>query len=61
MTLDNEYRRDQSKGMSPNVPSHYYPGNDPQQIPAWTWRDTALTIMANWIDTLGWATTCLSC
>ena len=53
MTLDNEYRRDQSKGMSPNVPSHYYPGNDPQQIPAWTWRDTALTIMANWIDTLG--------
>lgn len=52
LTLDKEYRRDLSKGIHPNIPANYYPGNDPDQQPIDSWHSTALKFYANWIDTL---------
>lgn len=50
LTLDGEYRRDIGKGMSPAIPSHYYPHDNPELRPADTWHSHAVTIMCNWLD-----------
>lgn len=50
MTLDSEYRRDTSRGLSPHLPDHYYPDDDPTRHPVDQWHGTALKMMANWID-----------
>ncbi len=50
MTLDNEYRRDTDRGMNPHIPDNYYPDNDPSKTPTDSWHQTALKIMANWVN-----------
>ena len=49
-TLKQEYDRDVANGTPINVPSHYYPGNDPAQRPRNRWRSHAHLLYGNWIN-----------
>ncbi|NPD13690.1 homoserine O-succinyltransferase [Xinfangfangia sp. D13-10-4-6] len=49
-TLKQEYDRDVANGTPINVPSHYYPGNDPSQRPRNRWRSHAHLLYGNWIN-----------
>jgi len=46
LTLDTEYRRDGER----IVPRHYYPHNDPAQLPRNTWRTHGHQLFGNWIN-----------
>lgn len=50
MTLNNEYHRDLAKGLNPEIPCNYYENNDPFAIPVLTWRNSANTLYANWLN-----------
>ena len=50
MTLDNEYRRDVAKGLPINIPSHYYPADDPSRHPIVRWRAAANLLYTNWLN-----------
>ena len=49
-TLDNEYKRDMDKGLSPGMPVHYYPNNDPRKRPRMQWRSHANALYTNWLN-----------
>lgn len=49
-TLDKEYRRDCAKGLMPDVPAHYYPGDDPEKTPVVSWRAHAHLFFSNWLN-----------
>ena len=49
-TLKNEYLRDLSAGLSPRIPSHYFPGDDPARAPGCTWRSGANLLYSNWLN-----------
>lgn len=49
-TLDAEYRRDMGRGLNPEVPRHYYPDGNPENIPAMTWRAHAHLFYSNWLN-----------
>jgi homoserine O-succinyltransferase len=49
-TLKREYDRDVDKGLSIEVPRHYYPGDDPSRQPQVTWRSHAYLLYANWLN-----------
>lgn len=49
-TLDNEYKRDLSKGLHILKPEHYYIGDDPEKGPKVTWRSHANLFYSNWIN-----------
>ena len=49
-TLYNEYYRDVNKGLHPNVPYNYFPGNDPRALPRLTWRSYATILYSNWLN-----------
>lgn len=57
MTLDGEYKRDMGKGMNPEIPCNYYENDDPQTEPILTWRNTANTLYANWLNFYVYQTT----
>ncbi|WP_029541377.1 homoserine O-succinyltransferase [Selenomonas sp. AB3002] len=50
MTLKAEYDRDVKAGMNPNVPSNYYPDDDPGRPPIVRWRSVAHLLFANWLN-----------
>jgi len=50
MTLDQEYKRDLSKGLDIQMPKNYYPDNDPDKKPVLTWRAHANTMYTNWLN-----------
>ena len=50
MTLDQEYRRDMSGNLAPEVPYCYYPGNNPEQRPLLTWRANSNCVYSNWLN-----------
>jgi homoserine O-succinyltransferase len=50
MTLDKEYKRDLDKGINPDIPKNYYPGNDPKKEPLLSWRGHANTLYTNWVN-----------
>ena len=50
MTLNNEYHRDLSKGLNPELPVNYYENNDPFSVPPLMWRNTANTLYTNWLN-----------
>lgn len=50
LTLANEYRRDVERGIEPNVPVNYFPGNCPDAVPPMTWRGHANLLFANWLN-----------
>jgi len=50
-TLADEYARDlQGRSDEVRVPQHYFPNDDPSQVPANTWRSHGHLMFANWIN-----------
>jgi homoserine O-succinyltransferase len=50
LTLDKEYRRDLSRGLSITPPRNYYPGDDPARPPIVRWRAHAHLFFGNWLN-----------
>jgi len=50
VTLDKEYKRDVNKGINPELPVNYYPGNDSEAKPLLLWRAHANTLYTNWVN-----------
>lgn len=49
-TLAGEYERDLRKGLKPDVPENYYPGDDPAVAPVMRWRAHANLLFSNWLN-----------
>jgi homoserine O-succinyltransferase/O-acetyltransferase len=49
-TLAQEYFRDLNAGLDPDVPAHYFPGDDPWTEPISTWRAHAQLLYTNWLN-----------
>ena len=49
-TLHNEYIRDLDKGINPDIPANYYPGDDPTQKPIVKWRAHSNLLFTNWLN-----------
>ncbi|MCM3086490.1 homoserine O-succinyltransferase [Bhargavaea ginsengi] len=49
-TLAMEYRRDQDKGLGTAIPEHYFPDDDPENIPLNTWRSHTFLLFSNWLN-----------
>jgi homoserine O-succinyltransferase len=45
-----EYLRDVAAGKNPQIPQHYFPGDDPSKEPVCTWRASANLLFANWLN-----------
>jgi homoserine O-succinyltransferase len=56
-TLKLEYERDAAKGIAPNVPENYFPGDDPTQHPLVRWRAHAQLLYSNWLNYYVYQTT----
>jgi homoserine O-succinyltransferase len=50
LTLDEEYRRDLTKGLPIDLPKHYYRKNDPSNPPVVRWRGHANLFFQNWLN-----------
>ncbi|MHC1721012.1 MAG: homoserine O-succinyltransferase [Clostridiaceae bacterium] len=50
LTLKAEYDRDSAAGLDINVPSNYYPDNDPAKKPVVRWRGHANLLFSNWLN-----------
>lgn len=50
ITLDQEYKRDLSKGLDIQIPKHYYTEDDPSVRPLLTWRAAANNLYTNWLN-----------
>ena len=50
MTLANEYNRNIKLGKKIEVPFNYYPENNPEKIPLFTWRGHANLFFINWVN-----------
>jgi homoserine O-succinyltransferase len=50
LTLDREYRRDLSRGISITIPKNYYPKDDPSLAPVVRWRAHAHLFFSNWLN-----------
>ncbi len=49
-TLDQEYKRDMSKGLPIHIPVNYYPDDDPSEVPALQWRAHCNMLYSNWLN-----------
>jgi len=49
-SLDEEYKRDLSRGQPIEMPAHYYPNDDPARPPENRWRSHAHLLFGNWIN-----------
>lgn len=56
-TLKNEYIRDLKKGISPQIPKHYFKNDDPSQEPIQRWRSHANLMFVNWLNYYVYQTT----
>lgn len=50
VTLDQEYKRDLSKGLPIELPFHYYPDDDCEKRPILSWRSHANNLYTNWLN-----------
>lgn len=50
ITLDKEYKRDLDKGINPEMPYNYYPGDNPENKPLLTWRAHSNALYTNWLN-----------
>lgn len=50
ITLDQEYKRDKSKGLPIELPENYYPEDDSGQRPLLTWRAHGNNLYSNWLN-----------
>ena len=51
-SLADEYFRDLRAACGIDLPSHYFPDDDPQRPPANRWRGHAHLLFGNWIDAI---------
>ena len=56
-TLRLEYERDVKRGLNPEVPAHYFPGDDPAAEPRNVWRSQAQLLYTNWLNYYVYQTT----
>ncbi|MCI9352504.1 MAG: homoserine O-succinyltransferase [Lawsonibacter sp.] len=56
-TLSREYFRDVEKGLSIQVPRHYFPGDDPSLAPVVRWRSAGQLFYTNWLNYYVYQTT----
>ncbi len=49
-TLANEYTRDMARGISPTVPTRYFPNDNPAGIPLFQWKAHANLLFSNWLN-----------
>ena len=49
-TLAGEYQRDLQRGISPQIPQHYFPDDNPEAVPPMLWRSHASLLYANWLN-----------
>ncbi len=56
-TLKQEYFRDLSRGLEPQIPRHYFPNDDPTQEPKVTWRSHGQLLYTNWLNYYVYQTT----
>ncbi len=49
-TLKNEYLRDLSVGIDPEIPEHYFPDDNPENEPIVNWRSHANLLFSNWLN-----------
>jgi len=56
-TLSGEYERDVKKGLDIAVPRHYFPGDDPNNMPKSNWRAHAQLLYTNWLNYYVYQTT----
>jgi homoserine O-succinyltransferase len=49
-TLASEYKRDLRKGISPEIPEHYFPEDNPAKTPCMRWRGHANLLFSNWLN-----------
>ncbi len=49
-TLANEFWRDFHRGMPIKVPHNYFPDDNPEQAPIFTWRAHANLLYRNWLN-----------
>jgi homoserine O-succinyltransferase len=50
LTLKDEYTRDREKGLDIAMPKHYFPDNDPNNIPQNRWKSHGSLLYANWLN-----------
>ena len=50
LTLANEYNRDINLGKKIDIPYNYYPENNSEKTPLYTWRSHANLFFTNWIN-----------
>ena len=56
-TLKQEYFRDLSRGLEPQIPRHYFPNDDPTLEPKVTWRSHGQLLYTNWLNYYVYQTT----
>lgn len=49
-TLNNEYKRDLTKGLTIQIPENYYPENNPEKSPIYSWKENGDMVYSNWIN-----------
>ncbi|MCL1057765.1 homoserine O-succinyltransferase [Shewanella gelidimarina] len=49
-TLKDEYARDLSQGLSPEVPQNYFRNDDPSQQPIARWHSHGSLLVSNWLN-----------
>ena len=49
-TLKQEYFRDLSRGLEPQIPRHYFPNDDPTLEPKVTWRSHGQLLYTNCLN-----------
>lgn len=49
-TLAEEYERDVAKGLNVEIPTDYFPEDDPDQPPFNRWRSQAYLLFSNWLN-----------
>ncbi len=49
-TLSNEYFRDKDKGLPIEIPYNYFPDDNPENTPVFTWRCHANQLFSNWLN-----------
>lgn len=49
-TLDNEYRRDISRGLPIEIPQNYYRDDNPENGPIVRWRSHGNLLFSNWLN-----------
>lgn len=56
-TLAKEYFRDVKRGLEPNLPAHYFPGDNPSLTPVVNWRSSGQLLYTNWLNYYVYQTT----